>query len=173
MQPWMQNKFNIARAKSKIYERLNMDWFDSVQVKIKFSDDYPLEKIPPVYATGGAACVDIRSIEDVILMNHSQVMIRTGLHFEIPEGYVLKLYSRSGHGVKGVRLSNCVGIIDSDYRGEVKALLTSDSLSDLKIKKGDRIMQGMLEKVIPIRFQVVDELSTTDRGEKGFGSTNV
>lgn len=154
------------------YRKFIMSDTDSIILKVKFSDDYPFERTPPQYATPGAACVDFKAIEDMVLMNHSQITVRTGLHVEIPEGYCLKLYSRSGHGKHGVRLSNCVGIIDSDYRGEISIMLTSDSLRDMRVDKGTRIAQGMIEKVIPINWQVVDELSVTERGGDGFGSSN-
>lgn len=126
----------------------------------------------PVYGTEGAACFDISTIESGVVEAGSSKVFATGLAFEIPSGYVLKVYSRSGHGFnKDIRLANCVGVIDSDYRGEVKVKLTSDGES-LNVEEGDRIAQGMVLKFDKIVFEEVDELSDTARGEGGFGSTD-
>lgn len=127
----------------------------------------------PTYATPGAACFDFYSIEDaeVGTLNTSHVF-RTGLKFEIPEGWVMMIFSRSGHGFKNdIRLANCVGIIDSDYRGEVMVKLTSDRMRLNEIFKGDRIAQGMLVPVLRVQFTVSEAILSSDRGEGGFGST--
>lgn len=135
----------------------------------------------PVYATEGAACFDLHAyLPDgpITLYPGNTVNISTGLIFEVPEGYVLKIYSRSGHGYKNrVRLVNSVGIVDSDFRGEVRAGLISDYESEsghpkpLVINHGDRIAQGMIDKVEQIGFNIVSEVSETARGTGGFGST--
>lgn len=136
------------------------------------------EAIIPQYATPGAACFDLHALLD----NGQELegvypglpkIFRTGLSFEIPEGHVMLIYSRSGHGFKNdTRLSNCVGVIDADYRGEVKVKLTKDSLGGiLNVQKGDRIAQAMVIPVDKVTFEEVDELGSTERGEGGFGST--
>lgn len=135
----------------------------------------------PVYATEGAACFDLHAyLPDgpITLYPGNTVNISTGLIFEVPEGYVLKIYSRSGHGFKNrVRLINAVGIIDSDFRAEVRVGLISDYESEtghpkpLVINNGDRIAQGMIDKVERIEFNIVSEVSETARGTGGFGST--
>ena len=83
------------------------------------------------------------------------------------------VFSRSGHGFKNnVRLANCVGVIDSDYRGEVMVKLVYDGFtSNLLVRNGDRIAQAMLVPAQQVTFEVVEELNTTERGTKGFGST--
>ena len=82
------------------------------------------------------------------------------------------IYSRSGHGFKNdVRLANCVGVIDADYRGELMVKLTGDTYGQLTIKPGDRIAQAMLVPVMKVHFKEVQELSETVRGAGGFGST--
>ncbi len=140
---------------------------------------------PPVYATDGAGCFDLHALtvgEMYQIGEHvhggSPVVCGTGLAFEIPPGWVMQVFSRSGHGFnKAVRLANCVGIIDSDFRGEVRVKLTSDDFSDddrtmpLFVAPGDRIAQAMLVPAERVYFNVVDELSDTTRGEGGFGST--
>lgn len=130
----------------------------------------------PTFATEGAACFDLYAmVEDskkVSIYKHSPAIIRTGLSFEIPKGHAMMIYSRSGHGFKNdVRLSNCVGVIDSDYRGEVKVKLASDG-GGFGVSHGDRIAQAMIIPVPAIEgFLVSNELSETERGDGGFGST--
>ena len=134
----------------------------------------------PTYATPGAACFDIHAVtgdSTVIVSAHgksqSDQPIATGLQFEIPEGYALMIYSRSGHGFKfDTRLSNCVGVIDSDYRGEVFIKLTCDNEDEyMVVHHGDRIAQAMLIPVPQVPLVEVYELNVTERGTGGFGST--
>lgn len=129
--------------------------------------------IIPQYASPGAACFDLHSMNEAVVTSGAPVICDTGLAFEIPEGHVMLIYSRSGHGFKNdTRLSNCVGVIDADYRGEVKVKLTKDSLGGiLDVQKGDRIAQAMVIPVDKVTFEEVDELGSTERGEGGFGST--
>lgn len=128
----------------------------------------------PEYATEGAACFDIRSVQDGVVPVNGSLALSTGLSFEIPEGHVMLVYSRSGHGFKNdVSLSNAVGCIDSDYRGCLGVKLTNSGTKDFVVEKGDRIAQGMIIKYDRISFVEVDELSETERGEGGFGSTGV
>lgn len=130
------------------------------------------DAILPKYATIGAACFDLHAIEGGVVGDGLPVMFATGLAFEIPPGYVLQVHSRSGHGFKhGVRLSNCTGIIDSDYRGEVMVKLVADGGGFLNIRPGDRIAQAMLTLAPVVELVERDELSTTERGTGGFGST--
>lgn len=133
--------------------------------------------ILPAFATAGAACFDLHAdlkSEDgceQIIFSYEHVF-RTGLAFDIPKGYALMVYSRSGHGFKNdVRLANCVGVIDSDYTGEVKVKLTIDNDGSFTVSHGDRIAQAMLIKVPCVQLVEVDELKTTERGANGFGST--
>lgn len=131
------------------------------------------EAILPVYGTEGAACFDLYAATCGMVTNTKPALIRTGLAFDIPEGYVMHIYSRSGHGFKhGVRLSNCVGVIDSDYVGEVMVRLTCDDpLGEFRVQPGDRIAQAMLVPVSQVSFVEVEELKETERGAGGFGST--
>lgn len=132
----------------------------------------PVSKIPQ-YATDGAACFDIAALDAGTVVAGGAHQFRTGLAFEIPEDHVMLIFSRSGHGFKsGVRLSNCVGVIDSDYRGELCVKLQSDQ-TYIGVKEGDRIAQGMVIKYDRVQFEEVSELSSTDRGTGGFGSTGV
>lgn len=146
-----------------------------INIKVKFAEgETPLL---PTYGTEGAGAVDLYANEDVQLTYGSPVIVRTGLHLEIPEGYAFFVYSRSGHGFKNnVRLGNCVGVIDSDFRGELMIKLTMDFPSwqeTLQISRGHRIAQGVLSPVPKMTFEVVEELSYTERGNGGLGSTGV
>ncbi len=133
--------------------------------------------IIPKYQTPGAACFDLHAfgeIAPVTIDSEARYAhtFRTGLQFEVPEGWVMLVFSRSGHGFNAdVRLANCVGVIDSDYRGEVAVKLTADDTGYLVVKEGDRIAQAMLVPARQVLLHEVDELSETERGEGGFGST--
>jgi dUTP pyrophosphatase len=134
----------------------------------------------PTYATDGSACFDlyadqVRNPEIVSNVSAGDpCVIDTGLALEIPAGWCMLIFSRSGHGFKDdVRLANCVGVIDSDYRGEVKVKLTKDGdgAGWLGVFHGDRIAQAMLVPTYRVGFKEVTELSDTARGTGGFGST--
>jgi len=148
-------------------------------MKVRIKKLHP-DAIVPTYGTAGAACFDLYALEvnDCFhIGSHADqfepVMCRTGLAFEVPEGHAMMVYSRSGHGFKSdTRLANCVGVIDSDYRGELMVKLTYDG-DDVGafIKPGDRIAQAMIIPVEQVQFELADDLSDTARGEGGFGST--
>jgi dUTP pyrophosphatase len=134
----------------------------------------------PIYATDGAACFDLHAdiVEDTGLAGALEIpgggsaAISTGLAFEIPRGYCMRVYSRSGHGFHyGVRLSNCTGIIDSDYRGQVFVKLHNDHRLPFLVRHGDRIAQAELAMVIRTQFEEAESLSDTARGASGRGST--
>lgn len=133
----------------------------------------------PAYATSGSACFDIYAVMDHPreIFQGSSVTVSTGLVFDIPEGYVLIVYSRSGHGFSyDIRLANCTGIIDSDYRGELKIKVTRDEspgswTNPFVLTHGDRIAQAMLIPVQSVNLEEVREVEATVRGENGLGST--
>lgn len=127
----------------------------------------------PEYATAGSACFDIATSSDSVdITPGSSAVLKTDLAFEIPPGYVMMVYSRSGHGFKhGLRLVNGTGIIDSDYRGELMIKLHNDGGKSVLIESGERIAQGMIVPVQQVLFEAVAELSDTERGTGGLGST--
>lgn len=141
-------------------------------ITVKVRKTHP-EAIIPAFATHGAACFDLHALHQGEAGAYSSSpAVRTGLAFEIPEDHVMLIYSRSGHGFKdGVRLSNCVGVIDSDYRGEIHVKLKNDSPLRFDFKAGDRIAQAMILPIPVVSFIEVSELTITERGESGFGST--
>lgn len=142
---------------------------EPVNVKIKVGPD----GIEPAYQTPGAAAFDIFAANETTPSVGTTFVVETDVAFEIPEDHVMLIFSRSGQGFKeNTRLSNCVGVIDSDYRGTVKVKLKRDDDFSLSpIKKGDRIAQGIVLPIPCVIFEKVKELSTTDRGQGGLGST--
>lgn len=134
---------------------------------------HPNAKLP-VYATAGAAAADVCTISDstVVINPGCSVAFDTGLQFEVPVGYELKVHSRSGHGFKsGIRLANCTGILDSDYRGNLMVKLHNDSDTAFVVQPGERICQVQVSKATQHHFVEVDSLNETARGVGGFGST--
>jgi dUTP pyrophosphatase len=128
----------------------------------------------PQYATGGAACFDLHAYldEPVVIRGGEAVNISTKLAFEVPDGYVMLVFSRSGHGFKNdLRLSNCVGVIDSDYRGEVMVKLRNDGEESFTVHDFDRIAQCLVIPYPRLKIVKVSKLSDTERGQNGFGST--
>lgn len=148
-----------------------------MDLKIKMSEGAKM----PSYATPGSACFDIFAINAKRIADNV-VEYGTGLFFEIPEGYVMKVYSRSGHGFRyQTRLTNCVGIIDSDYRGELKVQLIADLVfldenEERETLKFDDFSKAIAQaEIVPVEqvtFKQVDSLSETQRGSNGFGSTS-
>jgi dUTP pyrophosphatase len=100
-------------------------------------------------------------------------MVSTGISLAVPEGYVGLLFMRSGLSTKGINLSNSVGVIDSDYRGEVWLSLINNSNTTITLNKGDRVAQIAFMSITQFPFVNVDKLSYTVRGEGRFGSTGV
>lgn len=126
----------------------------------------------PVYATPGAACFDLHAINTAVILPGEAQVFGTGLAFEVPEGHVMLVYSRSGLGFNsGIRLANSVAVIDADFRGGVMLKLHNDSDVMFKVYKGDRIAQAMLVPIPAVEIVEAEELSETQRGEGGFGSS--
>lgn len=130
--------------------------------------------VVPSYGTAYSAGADLYSAmeEDVIIAPETTEFIKTGIAIEIPEGLVGLIYARSGMACKkGLAPANKVGVIDSDYRGEIMVALYNHSDSAVTVAKGDRIAQLVLTPYIKADFEEADELDDTVRGDGGFGST--
>lgn len=127
----------------------------------------------PTYAHDDDACADIYAIEDTIIPKHAcGVQVRTGLKARIPRGWFLELRARSGMSMRTpLRLSNCIGTIDTSYKGEIMVLFDNISGKDYTIQAGDRIAQIRLEPAYKFRSEVVDNVGESERGEGGFGSS--
>lgn len=123
----------------------------------------------PVYSSPGAAGADLVAAEDVTLPAGGWASVGTGLHLEIPPGHVGLVWPRSGlamrHGI-----DTLAGVIDSDYRGEVRVILANHGKEPYRIARGDRVAQLLVQRVERAEF-VRDALAASDRGAAGFGST--
>lgn len=140
-------------------------------VKVKLLNEFA--KVP-THGSDQAAGYDLYAATDgpVRIPAHRTILIGTGLSMALPQGTFLGIYPRSGLATKqGLRPANCVGVVDSDYRGEIKVALHNDTNEDKDIMAGERIAQGILHTYVPMQFDVVEELDETTRGEGGFGST--
>lgn len=127
----------------------------------------------PTYAKDGDAGMDLVATS-IISTTSTQITYGIGLALEIPKGFVGLIFPRSSVRKTRLMLSNCVGVIDSGYRGELQATfnkINQDSVSENDYKVGDRIAQIMIIPHPSIEFEEANELSDTERGEGGFGST--
>ena len=124
----------------------------------------------PAYATEGAAGADLRAAEDVTLDPGARAAVATGVQVEIPAGHVGLVWPRSGLAVRH-GLDTLAGVIDSDYRGEVRVVLVNHGPDTVTLARGDRIAQLLIQRVERAVFTRVDGLLASGRGEGGFGST--
>lgn len=128
----------------------------------------------PNYQTAGSAGFDLRANIDrsITIPPGGHHSLGTGLAVEVPEGFELQIRPRSGLAFRrGVMTS--LGTVDSDYRGEIQINLMNLSRIDYTVRPGDRIAQGIIAPIVRAEFEVVEELTKTERGAQGFGSTGV
>lgn len=135
----------------------------------RLDDGLPL----PAYAHPGDAGLDLYSAEDISLAPGDRVAIGTGIAIAIPQGYAGFVHARSGRALKqGLALVNAPGLIDSGYRGEIKVIVINLARKHtVHIRRAEKIAQLVIQKVTPVELTEVDELSGSDRGAGGFGST--
>lgn len=141
-----------------------------MQIKIINKSDHAL----PAYETAHAAGMDLRAFiaEQIIIKPLQHFLIPTGLFIELPVGYEAQIRPRSGLAYKhGITVLNSPGTIDADYRGELKVLLVNLSDTDFVVNNGERIAQMVVAKHETVVWQPAEELSSTDRGEGGYGHT--
>ena len=134
------------------------------------------KEIPaPFYASAGAAAMDLHACmdESVTIPAGGRVVIPTGIAIALPDPtYVALVFARSGLGIKhGIAPANCVGVIDSDYRGEVMVALHNHSTVPQTVEHGERVAQMLITPVLTPGYEEASELSDTVRGVGGFGST--
>lgn len=147
-----------------------------MKVNYKKLDD---NAVTPSYGSEYAAGLDLSALiksgaRAQIIPAGETVKINTGIAIEMPKGYFGAIFARSGMATKrGLRPANCVGVIDSDYRGEIIVALHNDTNKRETIHNGDRIAQLVIIPYLPVALEEVDELSDTVRGEGGFGSTGI
>ena len=126
----------------------------------------------PAYATEGAAGLDIVTAQDLSLQPGERMAVPTGFAIEIPPGYEVQVRPRSGLALKhGITCLNTPGTIDSDYRGEVKVILANLGQEIFSVSRGERIAQLVPAPVLRATFEEVSQLSDSERGSGGFGST--
>lgn len=144
-------------------------------MKVNIKKLNPSRGLIPKYSSTGAAAFDLHAaITYEVIAPGAWLLIKTGLAMEIPEGYGMFITPRSGLALKdGITIVNSPGLIDSDYRGEIGIILYNLSEDPFEINKGDRIAQACILKVEKVEFEEVEELSKTNRGTDGFGSTGI
>ena len=140
------------------------------KLRIKKLDE---NAIIPNRGSKEAAVLDLYALEDLEIKPEENLAVHTGIAMSLPNNYVGLIFARSGLATKQqLRPANCVGVVDSDYRGEVIVNLMNDNPTESrKISAGDRVAQMVITSYIAPEIIEVDELDTTERGDKGFGST--
>ena len=146
-----------------------------MKLKIKYLSDLIGDKIsPPSYASKGAAGLDLAACisESITILPMGRAMVPTGIAAEIPEGYAGFIYARSGLATRhGITMANSVGVIDCDYRGEIKCALVNLGDKPYIISPGERIAQMVIMPIAKAVIERADVLAETERGGGGFGST--
>ena len=146
---------------------------ETVSVKVKRlagCEDLPLPKYMTLHSAGMDMCAAVE--EDYILNPGKRALIPTGLSIALPPGFEAQIRPRSGLAIKnGIGLLNAPGTIDADYRGEIKIIMINHGEDPFRIKRGDRIAQMIIHRVVHGQVVAVDELPSSDRDEGGFGHT--
>lgn len=124
----------------------------------------------PAYSSDGAAGADLVASEGVVLPPGGRAAVPTGVHLQLPPGHVGLVWPRSGLAVKH-GIDTLAGVIDSDYRGEVRVVLVNHGGTEFEVKPGDRVAQLLVQPVERVVFTRVESLAGSERGENGFGST--
>jgi dUTP pyrophosphatase len=140
-----------------------------MKIKIKKLDS---DAKTPSYAHPGDAGLDIFSNENSILKPNHRKAISTGISVELPKGYVGLVWDKSGIAIKS-GIKTMAGVMDASYRGEYHIVLVNLSSKNYEIKKGEKIAQLLIQKVENAQIEIVEELSSSKRGKKGFGSTGL
>jgi len=146
-----------------------MQQVNDMKIKIKRIDK---EIELPRYSRKGDAALDIRSAEDCTIKPLERKIVKSGVALELPEGYAGLVWDRGGIAAKH-GIHTMAGVLDSNYRGELMIVLKNLSEKDFEIKKGDRIAQLLIQPVIKADVEEVDELSESNRGDKGFSSSGI
>ncbi|MBA4311234.1 MAG: dUTP diphosphatase [Chlorobiaceae bacterium] len=151
-----------------------MNLNSKINIRIARLNSITKDILLPSYATSGSSGMDIYAAvgEDLVLKKGETVLVPTGFTIEVPPGYEAQVRPRSGLAIKnGVGVLNSPGTIDSDYRGEVKVILTNFGKEDFIVHRGDRIAQMVIAPVVQAVWVEVDMLEDTKRGAGGFGHT--
>ena len=143
---------------------------DTVEVPLTLED----ESFMPTYGTDLASGADVRAFieQDITVLPGESVLVPTGIHFAIPEGYEIQVRPRSGLALKHqITILNSPGTIDADYRGELGIILINHGKNPFVITRGMRLAQVVLAATIRAEFRIVQDLTATSRGKGGFGHT--
>jgi dUTP pyrophosphatase len=140
---------------------------------VSFKRIHPFARMPE-YATPEASGADLFTVEEVVIPGNSAVLVKTGLQVELAPGWEIQVRSKSGMALKdGLYVLNSPGTVDSDYRGEIGVIIANINPSMRKLKAGQKVAQIVVSPVTQADFRMVEDLSTTTRGDGGFGSTGV
>jgi len=153
---------------------MKMEQFKNINIRIGRVDPAVTDIPLPAYATGGSSGMDIHAAVggEVNVLPGETVLIPSGFFLEIPPGFEAQVRPRSGLAVKfGIGVLNSPGTIDSDYRGEVKVIITNFGKRDFRIRRGDRIAQLVISPVVRAVWEEVQIAEKTGRGQGGFGHT--
>lgn len=142
-----------------------------MKMRVKVDDSKYIPEVKTEFSAG--ADLKVKADREIVVKPNQSVEVNTGVYLEIPRGYVGLLFIRSSFGRKGLMLKNSVGVIDSDYRGEVIAQVVNSSKGDMLLVDGERFAQIVVVPCLALKgsIEVVEELDETGRGEGGFGST--
>jgi dUTP pyrophosphatase len=147
---------------------------DAYLLDLEFSKSHP-DAMDPIHAYPTDSGFDIYSTEDVWIHSFDRSLVPTGLHFNIPDGYELQVRSKSGLALKqGLMVLNSPGTIDQGYTGEIQVIVFNTTKENVKIKKGQKVAQGVLCPVVSgkwIRMKQTEKIKEKDRNDNGFGST--
>jgi dUTP pyrophosphatase len=175
------NSLNPSKNKHKIIDQIFNSLYEVLDAAVEKYHNYSIElpiqleegAIVPTYAHDDDAAADLYALQDTNLnANTYGNRIHTGVHIQLPEGWLALIIPRSSIGAKtSLRLSNSVGLIDSGYRGELGVLYDNTSDNDTFIKKGDRVAQLLVMPSYRFKAKVVESLEDSERGSGGFGST--
>lgn len=144
-----------------------------MKMKVPFTKLHP-NAVMPTYGSASAAGADLYALaeEEILIPAGKTVFVNTGIAMEIPEGFVGLVFARSSMGTKrNLAPANKVGVIDSDYRGEIRVVLHNHGDTDQVVAPGERIAQLVIVPYLTAEFEECTSLSQTERGEGGFGST--
>lgn len=140
-------------------------------MRIKVDNPKYMPEVKTDFSAG--ADLKVKAEGKIVIKPGESTQMHTGVYMEIPKGYVGLLFIRSSFGKRGLMLKNSVGVIDSDYRGEVIAQVINLSDEDIVLEEGERFTQVVVVPCLSLKdnLEIVDELEETERGEGGFGST--
>lgn len=137
---------------------------------VKFKKLVP-DAVPFAYSREEDACMDMYSVKNWVILPRETKIVPTGIAVEIPHGYEGIVRGRSGLASKGISVH--VGTVDETYRGDVGVIITNNTYEPFEIKKGNRIAQFTVKPVLKVELEEVDELSSTERGTNGYGSSGI